>query len=698
MKLKWSATLAILLLVMVTSLTASVNTARALSTCDSAQFVADVTVPDDTFIDPGATFVKTWRLKNTGVCQWDTSYSLVFVSGEKLGNTDSVAFPKVVPPGQTVDLTVTLTAPTAAGTYRGYWQLKNGAGALFGIGASHANPFWVQIRVTTPVQSVTAYDFVDNMCSAQWSYNGGPIPCPLNTNKLLYGYVQSIANPVLENGVTSPLHGLLTIPQSKYNGIIRGSYPVTDIFRGDHFQALVGCQFNAVNCYVTYELEYQTGDSLFTLWKWKEKYDGLVTQADVDLTRIANLKARLVLTILATGPFEGDQPLWVAPRIVRSVAVPVTTPTPVVPTSVVPTVGPTSTSGCDRAQFISDITVPDGTVFAPNATFTKTWRLKNVGTCTWTTGYSLVFVSGDRMGGADSLLPVTVVPGQTVDLGINLTAPSVAGSYRGYWQFKNASGGLFGIGTNADKPFYVDIKVSGSSSGGSTSYDFVSNVCAAQWSNGTISLPCPGTDGDSRGFVLSVANPVLENGVTNSRPGLLTSPQDVYNGQIVGTYPTVAVLPGDHFQATLDCQYGASDCFVIFRVDAGMAGGVTQNMGTFAERYDGLYNPVDIDLSSLAGKNVNFILTVLSNGPATGDRAMWVGAKIIHTLAIGGSSQSVATQTEIPVTETAAPLPTFTSTPVPPPTLTSTAVPLPTDTDTALPPNPSDTPMPTNTP
>jgi len=321
----------------------------------------------------------------------------------------------------------------------------------------------VQINVTSPVQSVTGYDFVENMCSAQWSYDGGGIPCPLNTNKLLFGYVKKIDNPVLENGTTSPLPGLLTIPQSKYNSLIRGSFPVTDIFRGDHFQALVGCQFNATSCYVTYELQYQVGESLFTLWKWKEKYDGLVTQADVDLTKIANLKARLVLTILATGPFEGDQPLWVAPRIVRNAAVPVTTPTPVAPTSVVPTVAPTSASGCDRAQFISDVTVPDGTVFAPNAPFTKTWRLKNVGTCTWTTAYSLVFVSGDRLGGADSLIPVTVVPGQTVDLGINLTAPSLAGSYRGYWQFKNASGGLFGIGTNADKPFFVDIKVSGTS-------------------------------------------------------------------------------------------------------------------------------------------------------------------------------------------------------------------------------------------
>jgi hypothetical protein len=424
--------------------------------------VADVTIPDNSVISPGAAFVKTWRLKNTGVCQWNTSYALVFSSGEKMGGPDSAAFPTTVMPGQTIDLALTLTAPNASGTFRGNWLLRNSAGALFGIGTSHSNPFWVQIKVLTPTQNITGYDFVDNMCSAQWTYDGGPIPCPVNVNKLLFGYVKSLDHPVLENGTTSAVHGLLTIPQSKYNSIIRGSFPVTDIFRGDHFQALIGCQFNAVNCFVTYELELQTGDSFQTLWKWKEKYDGLMFQADVDLTQIADMKnARLVLTVLSSGPFEGDQPLWVAPRIVRAANVPPVTPTSVGPTAVVPTNTPVSNANCDRAQFVTDVTVPDGTTFTPNASFTKTWRLKNVGTCTWTTGYSLVFTSGERMGGADSFLPLTVFPGQTVDLGLSLTAPSLAGSYRGYWQLKNAGGGLFGIGTNANQAFFVDIKVAG---------------------------------------------------------------------------------------------------------------------------------------------------------------------------------------------------------------------------------------------
>ncbi len=99
---------------------------------------------------------------------------------------------------------------------------------------------------------------------------------------------------------------------------------------------------------------------------------------------------------------------------------------------------------------------------APGATFTKTWRLKNVGTCAWSTSYQLVYFSGEQMGAAASTaFPQNVAVGQTVDISVNMTAPSAAGSYRGFWMFKNASGALFGIGTQANKPWWVDIKVSG---------------------------------------------------------------------------------------------------------------------------------------------------------------------------------------------------------------------------------------------
>lgn len=656
----------------------NVEVARAAAVCNAAQFVADVTIPDGTYISPGATFVKTWRIKNVGTCVWDTSYALVFDSGQQMGTTSTVPFPQSVSPGQSVDLTVTLTAPSYGGLFRGYWKLRSPSGQIFGIGSNYSSAFWVEIRVTTPKQTIVSFDFVSEMCNGQWIYDGGPIPCPTNPSKLQYGHVERLNNPILENGQAGGAPGLLTIPQQKYNGMIRGMFQIEEIFRGDHFQATVGCQYQAINCYVTYMLEYEKDGQFYSLWKFRERYDSQVAPVDIDISKLANLKnIRLVLTVLASGPATPDQPLWIAPRIVRSIDSPGPTPTPIVPTATGPTNTPVPTAGgaCDRAQFISDVTVPDGTAFAPNASFSKTWRLKNVGTCTWTTAYSVAFSSGDRMGGVDTLIPQTVVPGQTVDVGVNLTAPSLAGSYRGFWILKNASGALFGIGSTFDKPFWVDIVVSGSSSGGAAAFDFVNTVCQATWSSGAGVLPCPGTDGDTRGFILSLTSPRLENGSTSTQPGLLTFPQSTSTGYIQGVYPAFVVQSGDRFKSLLNCEYGASDCFVIYRLDYRIGGGAVQTLGTFGEKYDGLYYSADIDLSPLAGQNVNFILTVLANGSAVGDRALWVAPRIVRMASIGGSAQSLTEPTITPVPETSTAVPTETSTTAPP--ATDTAVPTP---------------------
>jgi hypothetical protein len=124
-----------------------------------------------------------------------------------------------------------------------------------------------------------------------------------------------------------------------------------------------------------------------------------------------------------------------------------------------PAVAPTS--ACDAAQFVSDVTIPDGTSFAAGATFTKTWRLKNIGTCTWSSSYALVFDSGEAMGGAASQpLSGTTAPGATVDVSVNLQAPSKDGTYRGFWGVSNASGARLSVaGGSNGKSFYVEIKV-----------------------------------------------------------------------------------------------------------------------------------------------------------------------------------------------------------------------------------------------
>ncbi|HEY6074680.1 MAG TPA: NBR1-Ig-like domain-containing protein, partial [Anaerolineales bacterium] len=86
-------------------------------------------------------------------------------------------------------------------------------------------------------------------------------------------------------------------------------------------------------------------------------------------------------------------------------------------------------------QFVADVTIPDGTTMTPGQTFTKTWRLRNAGTCAWTTSYAIVFSNGNSMNGPTTqALAGAVNPGQTVDISVNLTAPSAVGDYTGNWK------------------------------------------------------------------------------------------------------------------------------------------------------------------------------------------------------------------------------------------------------------------------
>ena len=129
----------------------------------------------------------------------------------------------------------------------------------------------------------------------------------------------------------------------------------------------------------------------------------------------------------------------------------VITPTPAgTPTATAPVV----VGGVDRAVFVQDVTVLDGTDFKPKETFSKTWRIQNSGTSTWTTQYAVVFVQGDKMGGPDSQrLTISVPAGTSIDITVSLTAPETPGRYTGWWKLMNASSQFF------DEPFYVEIDV-----------------------------------------------------------------------------------------------------------------------------------------------------------------------------------------------------------------------------------------------
>ena len=155
-------------------------------------------------------------------------------------------------------------------------------------------------------------------------------------------------------------------------------------------------------------------------------------------------------TETATTPTETFTPLITATPVAE-------TPTPTETASTAVPISTGTSLPCNQASFVSDVTIPDGTQIELNKAFTKTWKLKNVGTCTWTSGYALVFESGDQMGGpaTQALVNGTVAPNQTVDISVSLVAPNTAGTYRGNWKIREPGGALFGLSTG---PFWVEIK------------------------------------------------------------------------------------------------------------------------------------------------------------------------------------------------------------------------------------------------
>jgi len=367
-------------------------------------------------------------------------------------------------------------------------------------------------------------------------------------------------------------------------------------------------------------------------------------------------------------------------------------------TAVIGVKSATPVTYCNWAAYIKDVTIPDGTTLAPGTAFTKIWRLQNIGTCAWTTAYDLVFSSGHQMSGASSVdLPASVAPGQTVDISVNLRAPAAEGKYRGYWGLRSSSGSVFGIGGSANSAFYVDIKVVGSMT---TVFNFATEYCHADWRSEAGDLGCPGNVGGKKGYAIQVDNPKLENGTTFKGIGLLTVPQRVFNGYLRGHYQAFTVRESDRFRAIINCEYQSSGCNAIFRLEYQIDDEAIKTFWQFVEAYEGQYYTVDLDLSSLAGKKVKFILTVHANGSADADKPLWIAPRIDRpshlitptppTPTPTRTASPIATGTPtatLAVTATATIPPSLTPTPTPSatvetPTPSATATPTVTATET----------------
>lgn len=327
---------------------------------------------------------------------------------------------------------------------------------------------------------------------------------------------------------------------------------------------------------------------------------------------------------------------------------------------------------CDQAGFIQDVTIPDMSLLAPGQVFTKTWRLRNLGSCTWNANYSLVFFGGDPLGAPSTVkLEGDVSPQSIVDVSIQMQAPAAPGNYISYWKLRSDNGEVFSLPEN--QPIYVQIVVDPAAPtltppGGTplatpTStvtptplatatatatqagvpgqrptltpaasgviYDFTANLCRAEWRTASRVLECPGTTADA-GYVMRLENPRLETYETITLPVIISYPETIESGVIAGRFPAIPIQRGYHFLATLGCMEGAVNCSVIYQVNYSVNGGEPQNLGQWEQVYDGSVRGIDVDLSPLAGQEVEIILAVLANGEAEQDQAVWINPRILR--------------------------------------------------------------------
>lgn len=114
---------------------------------NAAEFVKDISVPDNTLMKSGERFIKTWQFKNSGTCTWTPDYELVFIYGDRMGGETPKPLGRSISPGQFVEVSVELVAPKDPGEYQGSWIFQDTEGNQFGTGYQARQFFWVAIAI-----------------------------------------------------------------------------------------------------------------------------------------------------------------------------------------------------------------------------------------------------------------------------------------------------------------------------------------------------------------------------------------------------------------------------------------------------------------------------------------------------------------------------------------------------------------------
>ena len=300
------------------------------------------------------------------------------------------------------------------------------------------------------------------------------------------------------------------------------------------------------------------------------------------------------------------------------------TATPIPPTATQPTVP------CDLAGFISDGALPDGSRLKASTPFTKVWAIRNMGTCTWTEDYALVYSGGELMAGKSPLtIGRELHPGDAFEISANLVAPAISGLYSSQWLLQNSAGVTFGFSPD-NEPLSLYISVGTHES---VALDLTDSACQAEWTSATGSVDCPETEDIASGSVNPIEDATGEGGIAFTQPVLEVIPNEGPGGAIMGTYGLFQIQPGDSFHAVLACADNQPDCSLVFELLYDPGDHHLVSVRRWAEVTDGVHQKVVVDLSALAGESVRLILSVSSQtGTAYDNKGLWISPLILRTV------------------------------------------------------------------
>lgn len=439
---------------------------------DNALFISDVTTPDGTVLPPGQTFLKTWRVRNGGNTVWTGAYRLGFFDDEALGAPALVAVP-FVRPGETADVSVTLTAPDQPGRYKSTWRLRNADNQFFGARlfadivvaapeAADSLTFITDVTIAdgTRVRTGQIFDKVWRVRNSGGRVWGDGYRLVLATGDGL-GAPDPSPLPPTNPGQTVDISLTLTAPDAPGRYVTTWRVMTPDgRSLSDLFVDIQVVQLNPPDdARFVKHLSLEPGSSVAAgstarkAWRirntggrpWETGYELALIEGDAlgappsvaAPPTTPGQEAEITVELSAPETPGMYRNAWQMRNPQGAlfgdvVGAEISVPTPAWPTP------------HNAARLAGHAAVPLGERLAPGQPFDKMWLVENSGDAAWGSGYSLAFVSGDRLEGPESVAIPFTPPGNSLEAQVSLIAPNQPGLYRAVWRLRDPAGNLFG--------------------------------------------------------------------------------------------------------------------------------------------------------------------------------------------------------------------------------------------------------------